>query len=416
MLLTIALGIGYFLFLKTPSDTTAPTNTTGGTTSPFTPFPRAGTTTPTTNTSSSNNTGTQSTTTTVATPAIPTLRQLYTLPVGGMGATTTASTTVLRFIDRGTGHVYEAPANSLDVKKLSNTTLPRVYESYWNRNATGFTLRYMKTDTDVISTFYAELKSLLSPATTTAASASTTDFELRGKYLSSGITEIAISPKKDKLFELVATDSGSIGYVSSFDERTKVQIFETLFTQLNVEWPEENTVSLTTKGSSFEPGFLYFFDIKKASMKSVLGGIRGLSTLTSRDASKVLYSGTNGRTIKSAVYDVKTGKSEDMVFRTPPEKCVWSTLDQDDLYCAVPSNIPTDEANYPDAWYQGKVSFVDNIWHIDTKTGEVHQIASLLSDSGKLIDAINLMLDPKEHFLYFINKKDLSLWSLDITQ
>jgi len=51
---------------------------------------------------------------------------------------------------------------------------------------------------------------------------------------------------------------------------------------------------------------------------------------------------------------------------------------------------------------------------LDTTTGEVHLLANLLNLADELIDATNLSLDPNENFLYFVNKRDLTLWSLDL--
>jgi hypothetical protein len=424
IIIAIVAAIGYFFFFMTPA---AGTSTAGNTdsSSPFTTFDRGGVSTSTKpaqgTTGSSVTTGTGAATA----PKLPILRQLYATPVGGIGASSTASTSLVRFIDRGTGHVYEAPADSAVVSKISNTMLSRVYESYWNAAANAFVLRYLKADSDAVTTFYAELQSVASVSTSTKSSTSTptapatiatTQYELHGKYLSTNITNIAVSPKHDKIFEFTTESGQGTGYISTFNESSKLEVFDTPLTQVNTEWPEDNTLAITTKGSATTPGFLYFFNIKKALMSEVIGGIHGLSTLVSHDASKVLYAETDGDTIHDTILTVKDGTRQDFVFHTLPEKCVWSMLHKEDLYCAVPFSIPTNDAEYPDAWYQGKVSFADNIWQINTNTGEVHQIADIIIGSKKSIDAVNLTLDPKENFLYFTNKRDLSLWSLDLTQ
>ena len=129
---------------------------------------------------------------------------------------------------------------------------------------------------------------------------------------------------------------------------------------------------------------------------------------------KVIFSSTKNSIINTYLYNTKDGSTQDVIFKTLVDKCVWSNMHTNEVYCAVPVEFP--QALYPDDWYRGKVSFVDQIWHLDTDTGEVHLLANLLSLSNKLIDATDLSLDPKENFLYFINKNDLSLWSLDLNQ
>ncbi len=351
---------------------------------------------------------------------LPKLRQLSATPVGGMSASTTkmrsltlASTTInatiVRFIDRGMGHVYEANDVNLAVEKISNTTLPKIYESYWNKDLTSVILRYLRDNTDEVTSFYAEIR----PVATSTAS-STTPFEIKGKYLSSTINQIAVSPTGDKIFTWNIEGGRGIGYISSFDEKNKVKVIDVPFTQVQIAWPEANTLTINTNASALSFGFLYTVNVKTGEMKKVVGNVRGLSTKMSADAAKLLYSFSGQGSIGTGIYTIKDSKVGEVIFKTLADKCVWSTVRKNEVYCAVPTEIPN--GAYPDDWYKGTVSFVDKIWHLDTSTGEVHLLGDLLKLSNKLIDATQLTLDPKENYLYFVNKKDLSLWSLDLTQ
>jgi hypothetical protein len=80
----------------------------------------------------------------------------------------------------------------------------------------------------------------------------------------------------------------------------------------------------------------------------------------------------------------------------------------------VPSQAPT--GVWPDDWYKGIASPSDKLWEIDTDTGNTHSVSNLIQDAKTSIDAEWLALDPKGQFLYFVNKKDLSLWSVDLDQ
>ena len=70
---------------------------------------------------------------------------------------------------------------------------------------------------------------------------------------------------------------------------------------------------------------------------------------------------------------------------------------------------------YPDSWYQGEISFFDQLWRIDVKTGNT----SMLADPGNTIgaeeiDGIKLALDEGENYLFFVNKKNSILWELEL--
>src|SRR4051812_1210223 len=93
----IAAGFAYVYFLqKAPSDT--PPETTSYSSSPSTHYP-VNETSPQTQTSSTSNVRTVS-----AYAPIAKLRLLSATPVGGYGASSTATTTV-RWVDRGRGNV-----------------------------------------------------------------------------------------------------------------------------------------------------------------------------------------------------------------------------------------------------------------------------------------------------------------------
>lgn len=338
---------------------------------------------------------------------LPKLRQLSLAPVAGMSASSTASSSVVRFMDRGTGHVYEMDDISNTARKLSNTTLPKIYESYWNRNLNALVLRYLRDETDTISNFYAELRS-------TGTSTSETPYEIKGKYLSPDISQIAISPQGNKVFTWNIENNKGVGYTAAFDETGRVKVADTPLTQVIIDWPEANTVTVATKASAAASGYFYSIDIRNGVMKKIAGSIRGLTGKLSKDATKLIYSSGNLNTIRTFLVNVKDSSSEEVIFRTLADKCIWSALRKSEVYCAVPSEIP--DAIYPDDWYSGKVSFIDQIWHLDAATGEVHLLANLLDLSDKLMDATDLALDPNENYLYFINKRDLTLWSLDLNQ
>ena len=413
VILLISTGVYYF-FLYTKSNP-APQEGTTDSSGIFTPINRSSVVPSTT--SGTSSTSTQSSSSFDAPQAAPlSLRQISTAPVGGFMASTTASSTLVRYIDRGIGHVFEALNTTNTISKISNTTIPKIYESYWNKNANAGVLRYIKEGTDNVVNFYAEIRPVKTSTTSDSNASDFIPYEIKGKFLSADIKEVAVSPKRDRIFTWNIENGKGVGYISGFDENKKTRILELPLTQVSIDWPEENTLAIATKPSAVSSGYLYLFDIKKATLTKVLGGITGLITKVSSDAKKVIFSTTRpgGNSVTTSIYNLKDNTSQETVFKTLPDKCVWSRLHPLEAYCAVPTRF--DAGMYPDDWYKGNVSFIDQIWHLDTATGEVHLMANLLNLSNNLIDATDLTLDPKENFLLFTNKRDLTLWSLDLNQ
>ena len=112
-------------------------------------------------------------------------------------------------------------------------------------------------------------------------------------------------------------------------------------------------------------------------------------------------------------YDLITKTSSLFPLKTLPEKCVWGGVAKEILYCAVPAT--PNKGEYPDIWYQGIESFNDELWSINTTTGQTEIVADkeTFSENGG-VDATKLQLSPKEDYLSFINKKDLTLWLIKI--
>jgi len=424
LIILIVLGGGYYWFFVRVPSLSVNTNSTNNQNSGngiFAPFgqPNQSNSVATT----SNNSSIIATSTISTVPVVPVLRELSTMPVGGMMSSTTASTTIVRWIDRGTGHIYQAYADNTAIDEISNTTIPMIYQSYWNTAANSFIFSSLSDNSNTVNDFYTTLiPSGAAPVASTSASTSSaqlTQYSLAGSPLSGETLALAVSPTLGKSNNQVLTllddgNGGSAGYISNFDGSKKTQIFDTPLQQINIQWPAATTVAVTTKATASGTGFLYFVNPKTGNFNKIIGGIYGLSTLTNSDASEVLYSHTNtaGTGITTSIYNVTTGQSSDLPFNTLAEKCVWSTLQKTDLYCAIPSNIPS--GTYPDSWYQGTVSFSDSLWEIDTITGDVHELIDLTKTAGQPVDAENLQLSPDESFIYFINKTDLSLWSFNL--
>jgi hypothetical protein len=113
------------------------------------------------------------------------------------------------------------------------------------------------------------------------------------------------------------------------------------------------------------------------------------------------------------LFDTKTGGEITAPFKTIPDKCVWSSTTPY-VYCATPKTIPS--AQYPDAWYQGKVSFNDTLWRMNTATGATEFLIDPSITTEMEFDATHLILDPTETYVLFTNKKDAQLWGLRIQQ
>lgn len=361
---------------------------------------------------------------------IPKLRQISENPVSGAGTFEKNDETIIRYIEKATGHVFETQTLSLSKKRITKTTFPKSYEGLWGEKEDSLIIRSLKDGTDVIQTVFAKILNQGSVGTTTSKIASTSTqtiasddlksqddsenslLELVITYLPLNIKEIAISPKKNKIFTITNTNNLGEGSISNLDGSSSTKIWSSQLKEWLVSWPKDDTLLLSTKPSYTVPGYLYTLNTKNGKSERIIGNIYGMTALANSDFSKIAVSQSDGNGLNLFFYYVKDNYFLSSSKTTLPEKCVWSKLDSSIIYCGIPVNI--EKGGYPDAWYQGIVSFSDNIWKINTKTQSADLLATLKDLSGKEIDTVNFLLTTKEDFLLFRNKKDSVLWSLDI--
>jgi hypothetical protein len=314
----------------------------------------------------------------------------------------------LRYVDKALGFIYQTFADKIAETKISKTTIPMVYDAYFGNNGDSVVMRYLKGDSNIIETFLGTIpKELLGGDTATG------NDEIKGTFLPENIKDISISPDASKIFYLFInggiSSSSMIGTTLNLKDNKKVQVFDSLFTEWLSHWSNTNTITLTTKPSSNVPGYMYSVNLNNKNLTRILSNISGLTTLASPDGRMILYGDSN---LSLFVYHTDTGNTDVLGVRTLPEKCVWSKA-SDIIYCAVPKSI--DIGQYPDTWYQGEVSFNDQLWKIGVKSGTQNMLADPVTfGSGEGIDAIKLATDEKENYLFFVNKKDSFLWKLDL--
>lgn len=342
-------------------------------------------------------------------PSLPELRKISPSPTAGIypfeksvkgddGKKLTR--TFLRRVDRTTGNVFDTRMDTMEETRVTNTTIPKIYEAVWAGNENSPILRYLRDDGETIETFLSKITEGVDGK----------DGGLTGTFLPQDIKSLALSPKKDRFFYLSVSSGEAQGTVVNLDGK-KSTVFRYPFTEWLTNWPSENVITLATKPSGKTPGFVYSITPSGGNLTKIIGGINGLTALMSPDGKKMIYSESAGGSFSLGLYDLGSAETTAQSAKTLPEKCVWSG-DNDVFYCAIPLNPPA--ALYPDSWYQGVVSFNDVLARVDVKNGSMTVLVDPEQFVGEKIDAINLVLSKNEDYLFFINKKDLTSWVLEM--
>jgi len=298
------------------------------------------------------------------------------------------------FLERKSGNLYEiTPTN--DIQRLTGETLSDLQEVYWGQDRVGQRLITRLTKLNQIITISGLIKK-----------ASSTDSlgTISNQILGANISALAISPNGNQFFTLENTpDGGVTGYLNDWTGKNKKKVWAFPFGDWRVAWPQANVISLTSTPSGSEDGYLYFLNPTTSAFTKILRGVKGLTVSVTPDGQKLIYAGNSLGGFTTYLYNVTTQKTLALGLNTLPEKCVWA--DKNILYCAVPRSIPN--GLYPDNWYQGKVTFVDDIWKIDLSQSQ--PLTTLALQPKSSYDLTNLIIAPKRGWLYAINKTDSSI-------
>jgi hypothetical protein len=308
----------------------------------------------------------------------------------------------LRYVARVDGNIYETFADKLAERKFSSTIIPKIYEAYFGNNADTVIMRYLKGDGKTIITFEGNLPKEILGGDTTG------DNAVKGVFLSEGIKDLSLSGDGTNIFYLLESGDNVSGTTVNLTTGVKTLIFSSPFTEWLSSFPNNKLVTLTTKAAGSVPGYVYALGTTKSLPTQILGGVNGLTTLPSPNGKFILYADSN---LSLSIYNTDTKTSNTMGINTLPEKCVWDS-GSDAIYCAVPKSVPGGE--YPDSWYQGEISFADQIWKADAATGNATMLADPATAGGEEIDGTKLALDKGANYLFFVNKKDSFLWELSL--
>lgn len=310
----------------------------------------------------------------------------------------------IKYIERGTGHIYETFSDTPDQRKISNKTIKEIYEAFFDDTGKNLVTRTLDEETkEIIKTSLLKVTDL----------GTTTTGIVTENPLVDGISFYKISPDgKNSVYGLPKTNFGIDIIVENLDGKNSRVIFNSLFNEWSAVWVNSDIVAIYSKPSFSSLSSLYYYNTKTLKTTPIINDVSGLVFSASPDGKKVLYSESRSDGFYNYIYDLDKKSSSRININTLADKCVWSKNKNTIVVCGIPLNQT--KANYPDDWYNGTVSFKDRVWIIDTEKTEYDLVRSDYDDNTKSIDVVNPTLTKDENYLLFYNKNDMSLWSIDL--
>lgn len=302
----------------------------------------------------------------------------------------------IRTVNKTNGHIVDIFADNGFENLVSARIIPKIQEAIFGPNGGNVVLRYLSEDLETTESFAG-----------TISVGADSENALKGSFLPTNLISISVDKQNGKIFYLQNFDGNASGSFADSDGGNKKSIFNHSFSEWSTNFITPTKILFWTKPSGTTAGYAYIFNSQNSVFEKLIGGINGLTILPSKSGEKFLIGEGNQETLRMFWLNQASQTNNSISLKTLPEKCVWSK-NENDIYCAVPKII--NKAVYPDFWYQGQVSFNDDLIFLRLNTGEIKTLES----PAENVDAINLTLSSDEKFLYFINKKDNSIWVSEI--
>jgi hypothetical protein len=312
-----------------------------------------------------------------------------------------------RFVERSTGHIYETTNKTLDLKRMSNTSFPQIQQAFFSPNGENIILQSL--EGGVIRTYVAKMIEPEGEEENLVGS-------LEGLFLPINSKNITVLDNNRFIYSFLMEDPQYLAInlirESTFtNPRESINIFSTPLEAITL-LAYDNFVNILTNPSSLFAGQYYRVRPNNV-LEKIIGDKAGLNVL--ENEKYLVYSETDLINFPTRYVRKDTGEIKTLNLNTlPKDKCVFSTTSSDILYCAVPYLAERD--TYPDIWYLGLTSFVDLVYKINLDTEQsTILLGEEIAETNKF-DIVNIIISPEENYLNFINKKDLTLWSLDIAE
>ena len=318
------------------------------------------------------------------------------------GATIVGTSTdkqVVRYVERGTGQIYEIDLANNNETLLSDAAIAQATQATWSNNGNLVVIESGNSTNPQVQ--------LLTWHENTASGTNT-----QGQFIATDIAPdafgFAFSEDNKNLFYLRTDGDGSLGYSYPVATNKPTVTFTLPFISPAVEWGSRPLIY--NRPGEQQTGYAY--RLVGGELESAGKGGEAL-------VAKAFY---NDGAILSTVHDgllkgtyYSDSDTFEVALAALPEKCASGSNESYQMFCAYPFEQSGD---LPTNWYKGTVNLQDYLWSIDIDpTSPNRGVASLVSDftseAGVTIDVIDMSTDYTKTRLLFTDKHTNALWMYD---
>jgi hypothetical protein len=296
---------------------------------------------------------------------------------------------VLRYVERGTGHMFEIDFTAGLERQVSLTTIPQIVAATFSQNGE----RVALTSNEGYVT------------KTSVGTLIDGDDSLRLITLRDGAEDIHFTDRTTVTYTVTNTQK-TVGYSRNLDTLTEKVLFEVPLPDATTVWTGE-VGTVHPRPTKYFEGALY--KVNGSSLAPLTDSFLGLSGFMVNETP--VYSYVEGSTYRGGA-KTGSGHTEQGIILIK-EKCVVDTETQNELICAAPL---TATADFIESWYKGTLRSEDFLWRTDLETGSAELIEDLEELAGRAIDVDSITANKTSSRLLLRNKIDDTLWIYQVKE
>lgn len=314
------------------------------------------------------------------------LEQLTTRPVAGFIGTSVASSSVVRYVEQGTGHIYEINLYTGTEEIISRTTIPKVQSAEFSPD--GLVVAITAINGYTKDTFFSRIDSLKDT--------------LEGISLPPRADNLSVTENGTARYTLVQNEE-LVGYEHTLGNELSV-LFRVPFHLIKVNWTPEQ-IRFFNRPAETMLGYLY--EVKSGSFTGT--PLNGFGLNVDDLGNYQGYTKTVDGELETGFYSLETNEYYTSPILIVPEKCT-AVGSANEIICAAPTTKSLDVYD----WYKGVVNSEDLLWRMDPELSSATLIESLDLTAGRPVDVTFLQSSTDGTYLLFVNKFDGTLWRYNI--
>lgn len=301
----------------------------------------------------------------------------------------------IQYYGEDNGNVFQIDLAGNNKKTISTTTLPGLEKIIWSPSKKKVLSRSTR-EGKAIFAYY--------------------DFEKnRGGQLATDIKNVNFQNENKIIYTFQAPSGKASLNVADFDGKNWKKLIDLDFFGQKIEpVPQTGLISFVNYPNANYESKLYTTPLIGGEQKLLLSGKFGVDLVWNSNGSNILLSSVDkpgGNQITLGLFNFKKNEYKDLKIPTFVQKCAWSK-DNKTIFYALPGSIPKNTI-LPNDYLNDTLNTVDTFWKVDLESGEKERLIELEEIITK-IDATDLFLNNDESILFFINRYDNKLYSLDL--